>query len=285
MQNIAIVTDSSAYLSAEFVKKNNIHVIPLRIHWDEETLLDGIDINPSQFYERLEKSATIPSTSQPSAGDFIEVFDRLSQDHDAILALLISSGISGTVDSAELAIKMFNKIPVVVIDSLITSAGLGMIVKVAVQAVAEGKNIQEIQLMSQKIIRTIKTFFVVDTLKYLHKGGRIGGASRYLGSALDIKPILYFDDQGKIEALEKVRTKRNALERLMNLAEEHSKGKNVVVSLIHANSLNDVTLLKEKVEKRFACKEVDIYELSPVIGTHVGPGTLGIALYPENIKN
>lgn len=281
MNKIAIVTDSSAYLSEEFVKMNNIHVIPLRIHWGEETLLDGIDISPSQFYERLEKSATIPSTSQPSAGDFIELFDRLSDDHEAILAPLISSGISGTVDSAKLAIKTFNKIPVVVIDSLTTSAGLGMIVKAAVQAVAKGKNIQEIERLSNEIINTTKTFFVVDTLKYLHKGGRIGGASRYLGSALDIKPILYFDDQGKIEALEKVRTKRKAVERLLNLAEEHSKGERVFVSLIHANRLDEVMQLKEKVAKRLLCREVDVYELSPVIGTHVGPGTIGIAVFPE----
>lgn len=281
MRKIAIVTDSSAYLPKEYVKKNNIHVIPLRIHWDEETLLDGIDISPSQFYERLEKSTTIPSTSQPSAGDFIELFERLSQDHDAVIAPLISSGISGTVDSANLAIKTFNKIPVVVIDSLTTSAGLGMIVKAAVQAVAEGKNIEQIKHLSHEIIKTAKTFFVVDTLKYLHKGGRIGGASRFLGSALDIKPILFFDDQGKIDALEKVRTKRNAVERLLKLAEEHSKGENVIVSLMHANSLDDVIQLKEKVTKRIQCNEIDIYELSPVIGTHVGPGTLGITLYPE----
>jgi len=281
MKKIAIVTDSSAYLPKEYVKKNNIHVIPLRIHWDEETLLDGIDISPSQFYERLEKSTTIPSTSQPSAGDFIELFERLSQDHDAVIAPLISSGISGTVDSANLAIKTFNKIPVVVIDSLTTSAGLGMIVKAAVQAVAEGKNIEQIKHLSHEIIKTAKTFFVVDTLKYLHKGGRIGGASRFLGSALDIKPILFFDDQGKIDALEKVRTKRNAVERLLKLAEEHSKGENVIVSLMHANSLDDVIQLKEKVTKRIQCNEIDIYELSPVIGTHVGPGTLGITLYPE----
>lgn len=281
MKKIAIVTDSSAYLSEEFVKMNNIHVIPLRIHWDDETLLDGIDISPSQFYERLEKSATIPSTSQPSAGDFIELFDQLSRDHDAIITPLISSGISGTVDSAKLAIKTFTKIPVVVIDSLSTSAGLGMIVKAVVQAVANGKKIQEIKRLSDEIIKTTKTFFVVDTLKYLHKGGRIGGASRFLGSALDIKPILYFDDQGKIDALEKVRTKRKAVERMLNLAEEHSKGKRVFVSLIHANRLDEVMQLKEKVAKRIQCREVDIYELSPVIGTHVGPGTIGIAVLPE----
>jgi len=279
MPKIAVVTDSTAYLPEEFVKKFDVHVLPLRIHWDEDTFLDGIDISPSQFYMRLERSKTIPSTSQPSAGEFLELFDRLSAQYDAIVAILISSGISGTVNSAETAKKSFSKIPVAIIDSLSTSAALGMIVKAVVQAVSEGKELAEIEEIAKGLVNRIKTYFVVDTLEYLHKGGRIGGASRYLGTALDIKPILYFDDQGKIDALEKVRTKQKAIDRMLELAEEYADGKAVKFSVVHANRIEEVKKLKEKIQERFDCKEIDIYELSPVIGTHVGPGTIGMAVY------
>ena len=126
----------------------------------------------------------------------------------------------------------------------------------------------------------MKVFFVVDTLKYLHKGGRIGGASRYLGSALDIKPILYLDDSGKIEALEKVRTKKKATSRLVELAAEYANGKPVNVSVLHANVLEEITYLRDQLLEQLDCNQIDIYELSPAIGVHVGPGTIGIAIYP-----
>ena len=281
MKKIAIVTDSSAYLPAEILKENDIHIIPLKIHWDGETYLDGIDISPSQFYERLVKSKTLPTTSQPSMGEFLDLFNQLSANYDGIVTLLISSGISGTVESAEAAKEGFTRIPVVIIDSLSTSAALGMATEAAAHAASEGKGLNEIEHIAREMISRAKTFFVVDTLEYLHKGGRIGGASRYLGNALNIKPILYLNEEGKIDALEKVRTKSKATNRLLELAEEYVDGRPVVVGLIHANRLEEIMKLREKVEQRFNCEKVDVYELSPVIGTHVGPGTLGIAIYPK----
>jgi len=170
---------------------------------------------------------------------------------------------------------------VVIIDSLSTSAALGMATEAAAHAASEGKGLNEIEHIAREMISRTKTYFVVDTLEYLHKGGRIGGASRYLGNALSIKPILYFDEEGKIDALEKVRTKSKATNRLLELAEEYVDGNQVVVSIIHANRLEEIMKLREKVEQRFNCERVDVYELSPVIGTHVGPGTLGIAIYPK----
>jgi DegV family protein with EDD domain len=279
MKKIAIVTDSSAYLSEEFIGKNNIHVIPLRIHWDEETFLDGVDINPAQFYDRLEKSATVPTTSQPSAGDFVELFKKLSAQYDSIIAILISSGISGTVQSAEIALKTFSEIPVEIVDSHSTSAGLGMIVNTVAQAVSKGKTLQEIKLIADGIVKQLKLFFVVDTLEYLHKGGRIGGASRFLGTTLSIKPILCFDENGKLDGLERVRTKRKALTRLIELTIENTGDKQAEISLIHANAQKEAEQFRNEVQGYFPGNQIDIYELSPVIGTHVGPGTIGIASY------
>lgn len=280
MKRIAIVTDSSAYLPNIFIAEHNIHVIPLRIHWEDSTLLDGIDINPSQFYDRLEKSATIPTTSQPSAGDFEEIFKKLSAHYDSIIVILISSGISGTVQSAEIALKTFSEIPVEIVDSHSTSAGLGMIVKAVAQAVSEGKTLQEIKLLADGIVKRLNLFFVVDTLEYLHRGGRIGGASRFLGTALNIKPVLYFDKDGKIDGLERVRTKNKALKRLIELTVENTGDKQAVINLIQANAQNEAEQFRNEVLGYFPGNQIDIYELSPVIGTHVGPGTIGIASYP-----
>jgi len=279
MNKIAIVTDSTAYLPKDFVKQHNIRVIPLRIHWDDKTYMDGIDITPIEFYERLEKSSTIPSTSQPAAGDFLQVFKELAPHFDGIIVPLISSGISGTVTSAKTAASMFSEVPVEVIDSRTTVAGLALIVTAIAQAVSDGKNLKKTKKIADDIVNRSKLFFVVDTLKYLHKNGRIGGASRYFGTALSIKPILFLDDQGKIDALEKVRTWRKATARLIELAIEQANGKHVNVGVMHANARKEAKNLQEQLFEQLDCTQIEIYDISPVIGAHVGPGTIGLAIY------
>jgi len=284
MSKIAIVTDSSAYLPKDFVERHNIRVVPLSIHWDDKTYMDGIDITPVEFYERLGKSSTIPSTSQPSAGDFLKVFKELAYHYDEIIVPLISSGISGTVDSAKIAKSTFSEIPVEIIDTHSTSAGLVLVVSAVAQAVSDGKNLKEIKQLAEDVVNRLKVLFVVDTLKYLHKNGRIGGASRYFGTALSIKPILFLDDQGKIDALEKVRTKRKAIERLIQLAVEHADGKSVKVGVMHANALEEVNLLRDQLLKQLDCTQIEMYDISPVIGVHVGPGTVGLVIYAVDGK-
>jgi DegV family protein with EDD domain len=207
------------------------------------------------------------------------VFKELAPDCDGIIVPLISSGISGTVASAKTAASMFSEIPVEIIDTHSTTAGLGLVVTAVAQAVSDGKSLKEITQLAEGIVKRLKVFFVVDTLKYLHKNGRIGGASRYFGTALSIKPILFLDDQGKIDALEKVRTKRKATEKLIQLAVEQADRKPVSVSVMHANALEEVKNLRDLLLEQLDCKQIDIYDISPVIGVHVGPGTIGLAIY------
>lgn len=279
MVKIAIVTDSTAYLPKGFIEHHNIRVVPLRIHWDDKTYIDGVDLSSVEFYEHLEKSSTIPSTSQPATGDFLQVFKELAPHYDGIIVPLISSGISGTVASAKTAASMIPEVPVEVIDSLSTTAGLALIVKAIAQSASDGKSLKEIKQHAEGIVNRMKLFFVVDTLKYLHKGGRIGGASRYFGTALSIKPILFLDGQGKIDALEKVRTKRKATARLIQLAVEQVDGKPVHVGVMHANALEEAKSLREQLLEQLDCTQIETYDLSPVIGAHVGPGTIGLAIY------
>ena len=281
MSKIAILTDSTSYLPKEFVESHNIRVVPLKIHWDGTNFEDGIDITPSEFYERLAKSSTIPTTSQPPAEEFLQIYEELADDYDGIIVPLISSGISGTVSSAKTAATMFSKVPVKVIDTLSTAAGLALVVDAIVQAIADGKDLNTIKINTEIIVQRLDLFFAVDTLEYLHKGGRIGGASRYFGAALSIKPILYLDDQGKINALDRVRTKRKAIERMMELAVEKAGGKPAYVGIMHAAAFDEAKQIQRQILDQIETKKAEIFEISPVIGTHVGPGTVGIAIYPE----
>jgi len=279
MAKIAIITDSTAYLEKKYVKKHNIRVVPLNLHWDEDTFKDGVDISPDEFYDRLKASSSLPTTSQPTYGDFQVIFKEYAPDYDGIVVALLSSGISGTVDSALMAQKSFKDIPVEVIDTKTTAGGLAMIVKAIAAAVERGKSVGETADLARAIVASTCTYFVVDTLKYLHKGGRIGGASRYFGTALNIKPILYLNEEGKIETLEKVRTKKKAVSRLLELAVEKSAGKKCYVGIYQAQALKEAETMRDEIQQMLDCYEVGIYELSPVIGTHVGPGALGISVH------
>lgn len=281
MTNIAILTDSTANLPQAWIEQYGIHVIPLKIHWGNQTLLDGIDITPKEFYMRLAPSQSLPTTSQPSTHDFIQAFEKLADQADGIVVPLISSGISGTVNSAQIAARQFSRVPVEIVDTHSTSAGQAMAVLAAVQSAAQGKSLQEVRQAADEVVQRLHLFFAVDTLEYLHRGGRIGGASRFLGTALNIKPILYFDAEGKLDARERVRTKKMALQRLMSLAEEKVNGHPLHLGIIHANAPQVAQEFREQITRHLQCKEVFTLELSPVIGTHVGPGTIGIAFYTE----
>ncbi len=282
MNNIAILTDSTANLPAEWVKQYAIRIIPLKIHFGSETYLDGIDLTPEEFYMRLPNSKSLPTTSQPPIQDFLMAFNSLADEGaTGIVVPLISSGISGTVDSARLAAGMITRVPVEIIDTHITSMGQVLIILAAARAAEQGASLQEVRQAADEVVKRLKVFFAVDTLEYLHRGGRINGASRYFGTALDIKPILFFNSEGKIDALERVRTKRKSWQRMIELAEEQANGRPVHVGIVHANAPGAAQKFRDEVEQRLNCKEIFTVEFSPVIGVHVGPGTIGIALYAE----
>lgn len=283
MTKIAILTDSTANLPVEWVEQYNVRVIPLKIHWGNETFLDGVGITPNEFYTRLSHSKSLPTTSQPSIQDFLQAFESLADQADGIVVPLISSGISGTVASAQAAARQFNRVPVEIVDTRVTSAGQALVIMAAARAAAQGKSLQDVRQAADGVVQRMHLFFAVDTLEYLHRGGRIGGASRYLGTVLNIKPILYFDLDGKLDALERARTKSKALQRLMALAEEKANGHPLHLGVIHANSPQIAQEFREQITQHLQCEEIFILELSPVIGVHVGPGTIGIAFYTEDI--
>ena len=280
MARIAIVTDSTAYLPAELADKYYIHIIPASVIFGDQAFRDRVDLTPKEFYQMLRVAEALPTTTQPSAGDFLELYTALSREAEAIVSVHISSELSGTIDSALAAKKELPNLPIYVIDSRFTSMGLGLITLAAARAVTEGKALPEVVRAVEGLIPKMNVFFVVDTLEYLQKGGRIGGAAALVGSVLKIRPILHISD-GRIDVLEKVRTKSKAVRRMLEIMEERVGGNPVHAAVIHADTADEAEELREVVASHFDCVELHTVELSPAIGTHVGPGTVGLAFYSD----
>ncbi len=280
MPKIAIVTDSTANLPVDLISGLPVTVLPLKIIWNGVVLRDGVDISSADFYTRLVRDQNIPTTSQVTAEEFRLTFENLAKDYDQIFVPLISSGISGTVDSALSAAKEFKAAKVEVFDSHETAGSLALLVVAAARMVKAGKSFEDVVKGTQSIEARMHTFFMVDTLKYLHKGGRIGGASRFLGTALGLKPILFMN-KGKIDGYEKIRTQKKAVARLLEIIVEKGGSAPCHVNIMHSDAKKLAEDARAELEKRLKVVEMQVLDLSPVIGAHTGPGTIGICVYPD----
>jgi len=278
---ILVVTDSSSSLPEELINELDIRIIPLWLIWDEQCFQDGVDIDSHTFYQRLRTSKSLPSSTQPSAVEFKELFQNLAKECAGIVNVLASSKISGTIESAEAAKDFVPGLKVRVVDSLFSAMGQGLVAVSAARAAAAGRSIDEVVSRAVNVRDHTHLLFVVDTLEYLHKGGRIGGAKKLLGTALNIKPILHFDE-GTIQPLSQTRTKTKGVEELLHIAEQRlGSGKMAEAGVVHVDCLEEGRSLVEKVKERFNPPLIHLSDVSPVVGTHVGPGALGLAFYPE----
>lgn len=284
MSRIAIVTDSTAYIPENETSGLPIFTIPLHVIWGEDTYRDNVDISPNEFYQKLPDSKIMPSTSQPSPQEFIEVYQKVLQDYDEILSIHISSRLSGTVDSALQAKQSLSKEKIEVVDSLTTSMGLGFIVLLAARAAKNGSSLQECKNIAENAKERVNVYFIVTTLEYLKRGGRIGGASAFLGTAINLKPILMLKD-GIVEAHTKIRTLKKALHHLVEIFVEKTQGKTPVhISIIHSGADEYVKLFKEDIHNHISQSEIAefmIAGISPVLGTHAGPGAIGVCFLTD----
>jgi DegV family protein with EDD domain len=277
MNKVVILTDSTAYIPQEYIDSLPIEVIPLSVIWDGKTYWDGIDLTPKEFYTRLAKSSSLPTTSQVSVNAYQEMFRKLLDKGYQILTLPISSGISGSVYSAFQAKESFKNDPVEVIDTKLVSMALAFQVLTAARAAKAGATLEECKNLAIKAYDTIGVYFTVETLKYLHMGGRIGGAQRLFGTALHIKPILSIRD-GKIDAVKSAITSAKAVEAMVQLVARDIAGKSPVrISVFHANVPELAQTLLDRCVRQFNAVEGILSWVSPVVGSHVGPGTLSIA--------
>lgn len=278
MSKVAIVTDSTAYLPSDLVEKFQITVASQVLIWGEETLEDGIDISPTEFYIRLAKDPILPTTSQVAVPTFQRIFEKLHADGKDILAILISDQLSKSINSAELARSMVPEANIEIVNSRSVAMELGFHVLAAARTAAQGADLQACKEVAEAARDKTGVLFVVDTLEFLHRGGRIGGASRFLGTALKLKPLLEVRD-GRVEPIERIRTKKKAQERLIELVMERVDGYQGKVSLatLHANALEDAEEILKTLTAKVKPVETVYSEVSPVVGTHCGPGTVGVA--------
>lgn len=272
MSKIALVTDSTCDLPKSVVKDKNITVIPLNVHFGEETFLDGIDLQSNEFFEKLSTSEIHPQTSQPSVGRFVETYNDLLKKHDSILSLHISSKLSATYNSALQAQKEIGNEKIKVIDSMNGTLGLGAIVHHIADLNQKGESFENLVKEAEKIIPNAIFMGLVPTLEYLAKGGRIGKARAFMGSLLKIKPILSAVD-GEIQSVGKARTLIKGMDFIVDEMKNRKISK---LFIVHANHEERANLLKEKTKGLIDPKDVIIAEFGPVVGTHLGPGSFGV---------
>ena len=281
MRKVMIVTDSTANIPDEMLNGLPIKFLPLQVIWGNEVFRDGIDISPKTFYERLSKDQVMPSTSQVTPEGFKELYGRLVADGYDILSIHISGKLSGTLDSAIQAKRAVPEGNIELFDSNSTSMALGFQVLSAARMAASGATLAECKAVADRAAASTGVYFVLSTLEFLHRGGRIGGAQAFLGTMLKMKPILELRD-GRIEAIERVRTLSKASDRLLDLVETRLKNESGPLRLcaVHANAPHEGEALLEKAIKRFPSSLVTdalLSTVSPVLGTHAGPGALGLA--------
>jgi DegV family protein with EDD domain len=277
---VAVVTDGACSLTPAQGNELGVHIAPVYLTFGDNTYRAGVDLSSQKFYELLSASKKLPTTAQPTAGDFVKIFEKLADDVDEIVTVVISHHMSATIQSVETAKQEFDKVPVYVIDSESVSLGLGMMAIAAARAANQGQDGQSIFELVNSIKQKMNVIFTVRTLEYLHKGGRIGGATAFLGSALDIKPILYITN-GRIEPLEKQRTRKRSVRRLVELMSEKVGDNPVHVAILHGNIPEEAGQLERIVRDQFNIVDMITSDMGPVIGVHAGPGTLGLVFYPD----
>jgi len=278
---VAVVTDSTADIPAELVRAYGIHVVPQILIMGDKTWRDGIDIDPPTFYQLLQSSRHFPSTSQASAAEFESLFAELAKSAAGIVAVLISSQLSGTINSAQTAAANLPGIPIAIVDSQAASMMLGFSVLAAAQAASAGGDLATVASAAQVRIDKTGVYFVVDTLEYLHRGGRIGAAARLFGSALNLKPVLEIR-QGIVTPVAKIRSQRKALDKVHELlAAQFEAGARAHMSVLHVAAPQEAAQFQKEIEARFHPVEMIPAECGPVIGAHAGPGTVGVAFYVE----
>ncbi len=276
MSRIAIVTDSTAYLSEDMRRRHNITMVPLNVVFGEDTYKEEQDITAEEFYKKMKETEELPTTSQPSIGLFEETFEALGNECDEIIVVTLSSGISGTCQTAAAAGESVEGVEVHVFDSEVSCLVQGFYALEAAGMAAAGRSSTQIMERLESLRTRTRAYFMADDLSHLHRGGRLNGAQLFIGSMLQIKPVLHFEDK-KIVPFEKVRTEKKAVARIKSLLDDDaSRGTPLNVAVIHGNCPEKADKLVKEIEDKYPAASVYKSYFGPVIGTHIGAGSLGI---------
>lgn len=279
MSKVAIVTDSTSYIPREIREKYPITVVPQVVIWEGQTYEDDVTITPEELYTRLRTAKSMPSTSQVSVVNMHKAYDTLLEQGYDVLGIFLSQKLSGTWQSAQLAKEELKtgKEKVDFVDSETTAMALGFIVLHVAKAAMEGASLAQSKALAEEARKHVGVYLTVETLEFLHRGGRIGGATRFLGTALNLKPILAVEG-GRVEPVERVRTRGKALDRVVELVAEKCAGKTPVrMATLHADSEADAKVMLDKIVPIVHPVESVFATISPAVGANTGPGTVGLA--------
>ena len=279
-RGVAVVTDSTCDLPVDLVERLGIRVVPLSVTFGDETLISGVTISHEEFYERLGTAARLPTTSQPAPAWFEEAYaDCVDDAHVAAVSVHASSALSGTVELARNRGASAG-LPVEVIDSRLVGGALGLAALRAHRVAEAGGSVQQVVAAAEQVRDGALSLLLVDDLAHLKRGGRLTGTQAAVGSVLRVKPILEVTD-GRVEVRERTRTWSRAFDRVADLVVEHAAGRTVVVVVAHAVAPDRAAALWERLEGRIEVAERLETLMGPIVGTHVGPGAVGIAVVPS----
>lgn len=276
---VAIITDSTAYIPKEIREEYHIHMVPLTVTIDGESYQEEVDLTASEFYDLVREEKSLPKTSQPAIGLMVDLLEQLKEDHAEVVSIHLSSGISGTYQSMQTAGTMVDGIKTYVFDSEVSCMAQGFYVLEAAKLAQKGANAAEILEKLNTVKQSLRAYFVVDDLNHLHRGGRLNGAQALVGSVLQVKPILHFSET-KIVPFEKIRTQKKAFKRLMELIDEDAAtGVPIRATVIHANCPLVAEQLMRELKDCYTNVELTLSYFGPVIGTHLGEGSIGLGWY------
>lgn len=285
MSSVALVTDSTADIPQDIRERLGISMVPLKVMFGSgESYLDNIELKPKDFYAKLKGASALPTTSQPSPSDFFDIFKKLTDEGKKVVSVHLSAALSGTYQSAMIAKSMLEgEGDVTVIDSKSASYGYGNMVVAAAELAARGASVSEVVEEIARLRREMRLYFVVDTLEFLQKGGRIGKAAAVVGSLLNIKPILTIDPEGGISPVDKVRGQKKAMARIAELLEADFKGRPIELKIALTPGFDEPAKeMSALLRERFDVRDYLEAEIGPVIGTHAGPGTVGVFVHPAS---
>lgn len=281
MQKIALITDSSCDLTKEIINKYDIKILPLRIIYKDKEYIDRVTINPNEVYDNLVNE--IPTTSMPSMGDMENLFTLIEeQGYTHVIAITLSSGLSGTFNALKLVSENHSNLVSYLFDSKSLSLGLGALVHECGKLISDGRSFEEIVDMLPAIKEKISLFYVVETLEYLKKGGRIGKVAGTIGDLLNIKPIISIDDEGKYFTYAKVRGRKQSITKLIDIAKETLETTKAKIFVMHGGALEQGEKIYDLFSKTPNVTSLYFTDISPALGVHTGPGLLGIAVVKEN---
>ncbi|MNW34633.1 DegV domain-containing protein [compost metagenome] len=288
MTQAVIVADSTADVPQEMVKEYGIHIVPMRLSFGDQSYVEGVDITVEEFYDKLTKSRDLPTTSQTSPSQYVDIYRDLMQKYPGspIISIHISSGMSGTYQSALLAKTMLEEdlgvdVDITVIDSLCATYGFGLQVVLAARLAREGASAEEIRNEVERVGQSRRLYFLVDTLEYLQKGGRIRNAAAIIGTLLNIKPILSVDEEGVIYPVDKMRGRKKAVSRVIELFKnDFGDHKDINVAVCDAVNPEGAEEIIQLLSQHFTLHEVVRTSIGAVVGTHVGPGTVATFVWP-----